>query len=627
MAITRMSNYPLVVLLGVGLALHAVAGRLSAESPAIVVEADYAGANAAVVADMLAAPIEHQIKGVAKVRYLRSRSTDDGKYTLVVVFEQGSNLEQARQMVQNRVDLALPVLPDVVKRQRIQVKESAPAIQMIACLTSPDLSRDIFYLGNFADTVIKGELTQVEGVARVGLVGNQNYSVRVRLDLERLAARNLTASDVAKALKEYQPKALPSGRDKPPKGKEVGVAFNLLGRLADLEQLEDIVLQNDDQGTVVHLKDVGTIELGASCPQSEALSDGAPAVLLCVSSTRQARPKQLHDAVRQRLDQCRKRLPPGVDLSLALDFTSNVEGGSSGGPEYLLVDLTLPTAASPQRILEALRRCGMTLQHTAGVRKVLALSENPFDVFGGGPCLLVSFDPPDQTHPSRKQFQKNIRLELDKMGDMAARLRAPLWTRRFDPWEYPIGLAVHGPEGPATRDFAQKLEEKLSRSNKLVDVAMDPAARSQPRLQFDIDRTRAKNMEVSINDLSTTLETLFGASFVGVFPRAGRQGRILVRADAVRIGLEDVKQLKVRNSQGKMVPIGALVAVHAVEDPTVIDRFDTQPMVAITAKSAPDVSLKEAFQVCERQAEELRKDLRLSPDYRLTRLQEMPEKK
>jgi multidrug efflux pump subunit AcrB len=317
-----------------------------------------------------------------------------------------------------------------------------------------------------------------------------------------------------------------------------------------------------------------------------------------------------------------------VDLSLAFDFTANLHQKKGpdtflgkAGPEYLLVDVTLPAAASRERIMEALRRAGTMLQRTTGVTRVLALSDNPFDFFSSGPCLLVRFDPAQKTHSGREQLQKSIRLELDKMPDMITRLRAPVWTRRFDPWAYPIELAVHGPEGSTVRDFAHKLEEKLSRSNKLADVALDAAARPQPRLQFDIDRTRAKSMGLSVDDVSKTLQSAFGPAWIGEFQLFGQTTQSTVRDDA-RIRPEDVKQLKVRNSQGQMVPVGSFVSVRAIDGPTALDRLNNQPMSAITANPAPGATIEEALRVCERQAEELRKALHLSSDCRLTQLRE-----
>src|SRR4051812_49903538 len=170
--------------------------------PSIMVSCSYPGANAHVVADTVAAPIEQQINGVEDMMYMVSQSNNDGSYTLTVTFKPGVNLNFAQVLVQNRINLALPLLPDVVKQTGVTTRKRSPDILLIVSLNSPDGSRDNLYLSNYATIQIRDELLRVEGVGDVFLFGQQDYSMRVWVDPERLAEAGMTAGDVVKAIRE-----------------------------------------------------------------------------------------------------------------------------------------------------------------------------------------------------------------------------------------------------------------------------------------------------------------------------------------------------------------------------------------------------------------------------------------
>src|SRR5205807_2358241 len=170
--------------------------------PTIQVMCSYPGANAQVVAEAIAAPIEQQVNGVEDMLYMTSNSTNDGSYNLTVTFKPGVNLNFAQVLVQNRVNLALPQLPDVVKATGVTTRKRNPDILLIVSLFSPDASRDNLYLSNYATIQPKDELARVDGVGDIFLFGQQDYSMRVWVDPERLAVRGLTADDVTNALRE-----------------------------------------------------------------------------------------------------------------------------------------------------------------------------------------------------------------------------------------------------------------------------------------------------------------------------------------------------------------------------------------------------------------------------------------
>src|SRR5215212_5387859 len=170
--------------------------------PTVEVYAIYPGANARTVADTVASPIEQQVNGVEDMMYMSSQSGNDGSYTLTVTFKPGADLNIAQVLVQNRVNLALPVLPDLVRRRGVTVKKKSPNVLMIVNLSSPDGSRDNLYLSNYATIQLRDELARLPGVGDIQYLGQRDYSMRIWLDPERLASRNLSAADVVAAVQE-----------------------------------------------------------------------------------------------------------------------------------------------------------------------------------------------------------------------------------------------------------------------------------------------------------------------------------------------------------------------------------------------------------------------------------------
>src|SRR5206468_9585218 len=168
--------------------------------PTVEVYAAYPGANSEVVVDTVAAPIEQQVNGVEGMMYMASQCTNDGTYTLTITFKLGTDLNIAQVLVQNRVSLAQPILPDLVKRRGIQVKKKSPSILMIVNVFSPDQSRDSLYLSNYATIQLRDELARLDGIGDITYIGQRNYSMRVWLDPQKMAFRNLTSSDVVGAI-------------------------------------------------------------------------------------------------------------------------------------------------------------------------------------------------------------------------------------------------------------------------------------------------------------------------------------------------------------------------------------------------------------------------------------------
>ncbi len=258
--------------------------------PTVQVSCNYPGANAQVVADTLAAPIEQQINGVENMLYMSSQSNNDGSYSLVITFKLGVNLDIAQVLVQNRVSQALPTLPDVVKNTGVTVKKQSPSILLVVNIYSdfdPGTGKPYYeqlYLSNFATIQVKDALARVDGVGEVLEFGQQDYSMRVWLDPDRLSSRNLTAADVLKSLREQnvQVAAGQIGQPPVPAGLDFQYTMGAQGRLVEPEQFAGIVLKTGDEGEVTYLRDVSRSELGAKNQDTRCRLDGKPSVGLAV---------------------------------------------------------------------------------------------------------------------------------------------------------------------------------------------------------------------------------------------------------------------------------------------------------------------------------------------------------
>src|SRR5438552_1617329 len=279
--------------------------------PTVEVTASYPGANSTTVADTVAAPIEQQVNGVENMLYMSSQSTNDGNYTLTVTFKVGTDLNIAQVLVQNRVSLAQPVLPDLVKRRGITVKKKSPSILMIVNLFSPDSSRDSLYLSNYATIQLRDELSRLAGVGDITYLGQRDYSMRLWLDPEKMSARKITAGDVVTAIEQQniQVAAGQIGQPPVPSGQIFQFTMTTLGRLADPEQFADMILKSDSEGRVLRLRDVARLELGALGYDQTCTLDGRPSVALSVYQLPGSNALDVAGRVRGKMEELKDRFP------------------------------------------------------------------------------------------------------------------------------------------------------------------------------------------------------------------------------------------------------------------------------------------------------------------------------
>src|SRR5580693_3198376 len=206
--------------------------------PSIQVQCSYPGASAQVVAEAVAAPIEQQVNGVEHMLYMQSSSTNDGSYSLSVTFEQGMNMNMAQVLVQNRVNLAMPLLPDVIKQSGVTMRKMSPDIVKVINFNSPDHTYNQLYLSNFVVTRVRDEILRVDGVGDVFIIGQRDYSMRIWVDPDKLAARGISTDDVVNAIREQNQEAVCGyvGQEPAKPGQETQIKLSALGRLTTPEE-------------------------------------------------------------------------------------------------------------------------------------------------------------------------------------------------------------------------------------------------------------------------------------------------------------------------------------------------------------------------------------------------------
>ncbi len=291
--------------------------------PTVQVTCQFPGASAQVVSDTIAAPIEQQVVGVEKMLYMSSQCTNDGTYNLTVTFQVGTNLDMAQVLVQNRVAIAQPQLPDVVKATGVTTKKKSPAILLVVNLVSPDERYNQLYLSNYATIQVKDELARLDGVGDVTLLGQQDYSMRVWLDPQKMSSRDLTATDIINAVKEQnvQVAAGQIGQPPVPRGQDFQYVMSTMGRLLGEEQFADIIVKTGTTGQVTRLKDVARIELGPKSQDQTCRLDGKPSVGLGIWQLPGSNALATAERVQAKMEELKERFPQGLDYKIVYDTT------------------------------------------------------------------------------------------------------------------------------------------------------------------------------------------------------------------------------------------------------------------------------------------------------------------
>ncbi|CAN5827831.1 multidrug efflux RND transporter permease subunit [soil metagenome] len=311
--------------------------------PSVVVRAQYPGANPKVIAETVATPLEESINGVEGMLYMGSQATTDGVMTLTVTFKLGTDPDKAQQLVQNRVSQAEPRLPEEVRRLGITTIKSAPDLTMVVHLVSPNNRYDINYLRNYAVLNVKDRLARIDGVGQVQIFGGGEYSMRVWLDPQKVAQRNLSASDVVAAIRSQNIQAAAGvvGASPGLSGVDMQLSINAQGRLQSEEEFGDIIVKSGADGAVTRLRDIGRLEMGAADYSLRSLLNNDAAVGMGVFQAPGSNALDISSNVRKTMDDIAKAMPEGVEYRIAYDPTQFVRASIESVIHTLLEAIAL----------------------------------------------------------------------------------------------------------------------------------------------------------------------------------------------------------------------------------------------------------------------------------------------
>ncbi len=296
--------------------------------PQIVVRAQFPGANPRVISETVATPLEEQINGIDNLLYFESQGTADGVMTLTVTFKIGTDPEAAETAVQNRINRALPRLPDIVRQIGVTTEKQSPNLTMVVHLLSPDNSRDALYLRNYGQLQVRDQLLRLPGMGSVLLFGAGDYAMRIWLNPHELAARNMTGADVIAAIREQNTQVAAGvvGAPPAPKGTEFQLPLNTQGRLSTEEEFRDIIVRADPaSGALVRVKDIGRVEMSANTYALRSLLNNKEAAAVVVFQAPGSNALALSNNVREVMERLKKDFPAGVAYSIVYDPTRFVK--------------------------------------------------------------------------------------------------------------------------------------------------------------------------------------------------------------------------------------------------------------------------------------------------------------
>lgn len=311
---------------GISIPILPVAQFPEISPPTVNVSATYTGASAEVVEETVTTPIEEQVNGVEGMTYMQSDSSNDGTMSLNVTFEIGYDLDIAAVDVQNRVQLATPRVPEEVSKYGISVNKQSTSLVLAVNMISPDGSRDDLFLSNYIDIHISDVLKRIPGVGNLTIWGEREYSMRIWLDPDKLASLDITTTDVSNAISEQnvQVAAGAIGQPPVPEGQQFQYTITTLGRLETVEEFEDIIIRANEDGSVVRIKDVARVDLGAENYSTAATLDGGETIGIGVYQLPGANALNLATEIRAAMEVLKEDFPAGVDYEIIYDTTAFV---------------------------------------------------------------------------------------------------------------------------------------------------------------------------------------------------------------------------------------------------------------------------------------------------------------
>ena len=291
--------------------------------PTVVVRANYPGATPDVLAETVAAPLEQEINGVERMLYLSSQATSDGALAITVTFELGTDLDEAQVLVQNRVAIAEPRLPEEVRRIGVTVNKSTPDLLLVVQMFSPDDRYDTLYISNYAILQVREQLRRIKGVGEVRLFGAREYSMRIWLDPDKLANLSMTPDDVVTALRQQNIQVAAGTIGQPPMtpGKPLQLNISALGRLSEEQQFEEIVVKTGERGQIVRLRDVARVELGGLDYGVNNYASTTPAVAMPITQLPGSNALETAQNIRRIMAEISTSFPDGLEYAIIYDPT------------------------------------------------------------------------------------------------------------------------------------------------------------------------------------------------------------------------------------------------------------------------------------------------------------------
>jgi multidrug efflux pump subunit AcrB len=543
--------------------------------PALRITARYDGANAQVVEETVALPLETQLAGLENVETIESVSREDS-VTITLYFRVWTDLEKARTQVRERISWAERTLPDPVNCNGIRVTRSGPLPALWLILDTPDQSRDQVFLHNFAQTELLPEVLTIPGVTGATASAGAGPRLGLYLDADKLAAQSLTFADVAQALAQ---------RDKGKPG----------------EELMDVVVKSRPDGSLVRLGAVANLEICSSDSAEFARWNRGTAAAIAVETDSDA--GAIFDAFRDKMPTFVARVPKGTGLHL-------LPGPAIVGTEALLIDARLPGAASDERV----RHVAVNIAEAIG-RQPDPKASPPVPAVLGLPVdeptafrLYVALGPRNERASSYEDISARARGILADHPHVSFRINPP-WVLEVPPLlRAPVVVGLSGGDGDDALRLADAVRDRLSKCDIVSDVR-DEYARPVPQLWVDVDKEKSRQHGIARADVMDTLQAILGQARVPngrihdmpvglgrpdeFKDRLGRTWVIRTRADAANRP-EDLKRIRVRDSRGEMVPLGEVVTIRNTTGLPYIRHVDGKRCMMLTAAPAAGVSQQEA---------------------------------
>ncbi|MEM9982293.1 MAG: efflux RND transporter permease subunit, partial [Bacteroidota bacterium] len=359
--------------------------------PTINVSASYPGADAATIAATIATPIEQEINGVEGMLYMTSQSSNDGRLSLNITFELGTDLDQAQVLVQNRVSQALPRLPESVRQLGVFTRKRSPDLLLVVHLRSPDDRYDNTYIGNYAYLQLRDGLSRIEGVGDVSFFGSSAYAMRIWLNPDKVAALGITASEVVAQLQAQNTQVASGMLNKSPITSEQNafeINIRMQGRLSSVEAFENVIIKSDENGQLVRLKDIGRVEIGAEVYTTRSALGSKPAVGLGITQRPGTNAIETAEQIKQFMKENAANFPPGLEYAIEYNPTVFVEESVEAVLDtlyealILVVLVILVFLQSWRAALIPIAAIPVSLIGTFGVMQALGLSLNNLSLFG-----------------------------------------------------------------------------------------------------------------------------------------------------------------------------------------------------------------------------------------------------